>query len=92
VVDTRDCPEAIELAKDAKLLLCEATYVQEQKELAYEHHHLTARQAGLIDKNAGAKKLVLTHFSSRYQNSLINLQEAKEVFPNTEVADDFKVI
>ncbi len=92
VVDTRDCPEAIELAKDAKLLLCEATYVQEQKELAYEHHHLTARQAGLIAKNAGAKKLVLTHFSSRYQNSLIHLQEAKEVFPNTEVADDFKVI
>lgn len=92
VVDTRECKSAYTIAKDAKLLLCEATYTDAHKELAREHRHLTARQAAKIAKEAGAQALVLTHFSSRYQNTLEHLEEAKIVFPNTRVAEDFKVI
>lgn len=92
VVDTRVCPSAKELAKGASLLLCESTYLDAQKELADQHHHLTAKQAAKIAKEAHAKKLVLTHFSSRYQNSSEILKEAKEVFPNSHIAEDFKVI
>ncbi len=92
VVDTRECKEAFELAKGAKLLLCEATYLNEHKNLAYEHHHLTASQAAHIAKKGHAKKLVLTHFSSRYQSVVEHLNEAKQIFPNTHTAEDFKVI
>jgi ribonuclease Z len=92
VVDTRVCSNAKELAKGAQLFVCEATYLDAQKELADQYHHLTAKQAAKIAQEAHVKKLVLTHFSSRYQNSSEFLKEAKEIFPNTHIAEDFKVI
>lgn len=91
VVDTRICQNALELAKNAKLFLCEATYSDEHAKLAHKHYHLTARQAAQIAKEAGAEKLILTHFSARYASLAENEKEAREVFPNTEMADDFKV-
>ena len=91
VLDTRFCQNAIEIAKDAKLLLCESTYQEEHKELAAKHLHLTAKQAAEIAKKANCKQLILTHFSARYFNCKGFLQEAREVFPNTEVAEDLKV-
>lgn len=90
VIDTRLCQNALDIAKDAKLLLCESTYLEEHQELAYQHFHMTARQAGTLAKQAGAKKLILTHFSARYQNSKCFETEAKEVFPNVFVAEDLK--
>ncbi len=92
VVDTRECPQIKELAKGAQLLLCESTYLHEHQDLAYSHRHLTAKQAAECAKKAGVKKLVLTHFSSRYQNTHELLKEAKQSFVNTELAEDFKVI
>ncbi len=89
VIDTVPCQSAIDIARDATLLLCESTYLDEHTELARLHHHLTARQAATIAKEAGAKKLILTHFSARYQNLKPFEQEARTVFPNTYVADDF---
>lgn len=90
-VDSRKCPQIVELAKGAKLFLCEATYSDREKELAYDHHHMTARQAAQMAKEAKAKHLILTHFSARYQSTEELLQEAREIFPNTDVAEDFKV-
>lgn len=92
VIDTRHCQAALDLAKDAKLLICESTYMEEHKELAYEHYHLTSKQAAGIAKSAGAKKLILTHFSARYQNLREMEAEAKSVFPNTVMAEDLKMI
>lgn len=92
VVDTKKCKNAEELAKGATLLLCESTYLHQHKDLAESHHHLTAKQAAEIAKKSHAKKLVLTHFSSRYQHVSEILKEAKGIFPNTVVAEDFKVI
>lgn len=91
VIDTRPCANAIELARGAKILLCESTYLEEHKELAYRHHHLTARQAAEIAKEAEAKKLILTHYSARYLNLKPFEAEARAVFPNTFAADDLKV-
>lgn len=91
VIDTRVCQNAIDIAKDARLLLCESTYLEEHRDLAYFHYHLTAHQAANIAKQAQAKELVLTHFSARYQTLREFEVEAKEIFPNVHVAEDFKV-
>jgi ribonuclease Z len=90
VIDTLPCPNAIKVAKNAKLLLCEATYLEEHKDLAKEYRHMTAKQAATIAKEAGAKQLILTHFSARYQDLRGFLEEARTIFPNTEVAEDLK--
>ena len=91
VIDTRYCQNAIDIARNAKLLLCESTYLEEHRELAYKHFHLTAKQAATLAKEANAQKLVLTHFSARYLNLKEFELEAKPIFPNTYVADDLKV-
>ncbi len=91
VIDTRVCSNAIEIARGAKILLCESTYLEEHRDLAYKHHHLTALQAAEIAAEAGVKKLILTHFSARYLNLKPFEHEARKVFPNTFAADDLKV-
>jgi ribonuclease Z len=90
VIDTMYCENAVMLARNARMLLCESTYLEEHRELAKEHYHLTAKQAAQIAKEAGAQQLILTHFSARYRHLLAFEEEAKEIFPNTHVADDFK--
>lgn len=91
VSDTRFCREAIEIARGAKILLCESTYLEDQRELAEKHYHLTAKQAALIAKEAGVEKLILTHFSARYLNVRDFETEARAIFPNTEAAEDLRV-
>ncbi len=90
VIDTRYCQNAIDIARDAKMLICESTYLEEHAALAKNHFHMTAKQAATIAKNAGAKELILTHFSARYMNGKEFLKEARAVFPNTYVAEDLK--
>lgn len=91
VIDTRYCPQAIEIAKNAKILLCESTYLEEHSDLAYRHYHLTAKQAAEIAKKAGVEKLILTHFSARYLNLREVENEARTIFPESEAAEDLKV-
>lgn len=92
VIDTRKCQNAIDIAREAKVLICESTYLEEHRDLAYAHYHMTAKQAAEVAKEAGAKKLVLTHFSARYQNSRDFEIEAKEIFPNTVAVKDLLYI
>jgi ribonuclease Z len=66
VMDTRVCTGAVELARDADMLVCESTYLDVDADLAHTYGHLTARQAGEIAAEAGVRLLVLTHFSRRY--------------------------
>ncbi len=91
-IDTLVCPNMYRIASNAKLFLCESTYLDCHKTLAKEHHHLTAKQAALVAKEAGVKQLVLTHFSARYQDLGDFAKEAQEIFPNTVVAEDLKQI
>lgn len=92
ISDTRFCQNAIDIAHEAKLLLCESTYLEEHKDLAFSHHHLTAKQAAQIAKEAHVQQLVLTHFSARYLDTSAFEQEAKILFPNTQAAEDLRVI
>lgn len=91
VMDTRPCGNAVEIARGAKILLCESTYLEDKRELADKHYHLTAKQAAQIAKEAGVKLLILTHFSARYLNTSEFEKEARTIFPNTFAAEDLKV-
>ncbi|KSU77877.1 ribonuclease Z [Pseudarthrobacter enclensis] len=66
VMDTAPCEGAEELAEGADLLVAESTFSDEDAGLAREYRHLTAGQAGALAATAGARELVLTHFSARY--------------------------
>ena len=90
VIDTRYCQAAIDLARDAKMLLCESTYLEEHKQLAHDHFHMTAKQAAQIAKEANAEQLIMTHYSARYRDIAPFETEAREIFPNSYAADDFK--
>lgn len=91
VMDTRLCDAAFELARGADLLVCEATYLDEHADLATEYGHLTASQAATIALEAGARRLVLTHFSQRYKDAEERyLAEARAVFPEVVVARDLE--
>ena len=69
----------------------EATFGQDHQDLAKKTLHSTAHQAALIAKEANAGKLLLGHFSSRYNDTLVLEQEAQAVFPNaTAVYDGFQ--
>jgi len=90
VIDTRYCKNAVNLAKNAKLFLCESTYLEAHRELAYKHFHLTAKQAAEIAKEADVQQLILTHFSARYQTLDDFIKESTPIFANTFVAKDLK--
>jgi ribonuclease Z len=71
-------------------LVIEATYLQEEAEMAAKFAHLTAGQAAQLAKDAGIGQLILTHISRRYREGDV-LAEAQAVFENTAVARDFDV-
>jgi ribonuclease Z len=66
IMDTRLCDNAFALADGADLIVCEATFLDDDAELAPAYGHLTARQAGQIAAECGVRTLVLSHFSQRY--------------------------
>ena len=90
VLDTVLNGKIEKFAKNADLFICESSFDDELAETAKEHLHLTASQCGLAAKKAGAKKLILTHISQRYErNPKKLLRNAKKYFKNTIVAKDF---
>lgn len=91
IIDTRPCPQAIALAKGAKMLLCESTYLEEHVHLAHKHYHMTARQAAQLAADAGVGQLVLCHYSARYIDLEPFEKEAREVFAESYAADDLRV-
>jgi ribonuclease Z len=68
-LDTRPCPGAAQLARDADLLLYDSTLAPGAEQEAAEKGHSTSRQAAVLAKEAGVKRLVLTHISARYTNA-----------------------
>jgi ribonuclease Z len=92
VPDTMFCQSAIDLAKDADLLVAESTYCADQEDKAHDHKHLTSTQTAQIAAMSGAKKLVLTHVSQRYKNPAQLLDEAKAVFPDAQIGFDLMKI
>lgn len=92
--DTRYCENAVYLAQNADVLVHEATFSKGEEKLAFDYFHSTTRQAAKVAKRAKVKSLCLTHISARYDRmawrDLVN--EAKEIFNNTDIAEDFKEI
>jgi ribonuclease Z len=69
IMDTRLCDAAFALADQADMVVCESTFADADAALAREYGHLTAGQAGRIAAESGARLLVLTHFSQRYDSA-----------------------
>lgn len=92
--DTVYCDSAVELARDADVLIHEATFAHQDAELAYQRLHSTSTMAAQTALNAGVRQLIMTHFSPRYApgNAIVLedlLTEARAIFPNTLMASDF---
>lgn len=86
VMDTRPCAGALELARGADLLVCESTFLQSEQAVAERAGHMTAAQAATLAREAGARRLVLTHFSQRYEDAGQFLAEALPIYADAVIA------
>ncbi|MDB5281421.1 MAG: metal-dependent hydrolase, beta-lactamase superfamily, partial [Bacteroidota bacterium] len=89
--DTAYLESFVEQIKDVTLLYHEATFVEEHAFRAEETFHSTAKQAAKVAKLAKAKKLLIGHFSARYETLDTLLNESKEIFPESHLAEEGKV-
>ena len=87
--DTKPIDEMINFAKDADVLIHEATFDSELKDLSSDYGHTTASQAAEIAKKADVDKLFLIHISPRYNENSVLEDEAKKIFKNSVVPKDF---
>jgi ribonuclease Z len=92
VTDTVATPDIVSLAHHADLLVCEATYCSKHEDLACAYNHMTAAQAAVLAREAQVRRLVLTHFSQRYETVTTLLEEARPIFPETTAAEDFLTV
>ena len=92
VMDTVPCDAAVKLASGADLVVCEATFLEEDRELAEAGMHLTAAQAASLARRAQVRRLVLSHFSSRYADTAGHAREAGAIHDDVVVADDLAVV
>lgn len=86
--DTAYSEKIIPIIENADLLYHEATFTEEGAHRAKQTGHSTAKQAAEIAKSANVKKLILGHFSARYNDNTDLLEEAKSIFPNTILANE----
>ncbi|MBJ7354532.1 MAG: ribonuclease Z [Thermoleophilaceae bacterium] len=89
--DTAPCAATVEAAAGADLLIHESTFGDDEAERAKETRHSTARQAAEVARDADVEMLCLTHVSGRYFGKELR-EQAREVFPNTELPRDFDVV
>jgi ribonuclease Z len=90
--DTRPTERLARFFKDCDLLIFESTYSQDKQEKAMENGHSTAAEAATIAKKADVDKLLLTHFSARYDETSLLVKEASAIHYNVEAAEDLKVV
>lgn len=89
--DTAYHPAMAEQLKNVTVLYHEATFLEEHAYLATPTGHSTAREAAAIAREANVSTLILGHYSTRYESIALFKEEAREVFPKVELADDGKV-
>lgn len=92
--DTRKTNANVKLAQDADVLVHESTFAKGEGKMAHNYFHSTSIQAANEAKQAGAKKLLLTHISARYAGKMANelAYQARTVFEDTRVVNDFDII
>ena len=86
--DTLPRKQIIPIISEADLLYHEATFCDDLKDLALKTYHTTAKQAAKLALDAGARKLIIGHFSSRYKNEKLLEEEARAIFSNTFATND----
>ena len=86
--DTRYLPHLHELIKGVSTLYHESTYAEDNIEKARIYHHSTAAQAAMVARDANVGKLLLGHYSSRYRDESVLLDEAKAIFPNSYLTNE----
>ena len=89
--DTAPSPVVLEAARDAEVLVHEATFLDEERERAHETAHSTALEAAELARDAEVSLLALTHLSNRYFGPEV-AREARTIFPETVVPKDFDTI
>ena len=90
--DTRYMPELHKQLKGVSTLYHESTYGEDNLQMAQKYNHSTARQAAMVARDAGVGQLVLGHYSSRYEDETVLLNEAREVFENVRLSNEMDVI
>ncbi|MEM1054618.1 MAG: ribonuclease Z [Bacteroidota bacterium] len=91
-LDTAPCDGAVALAQGADLLIHDATFADADADRAEATAHSTARQAAETARQAGARQLLLTHFSARYTETDDLVAQAREVFPATTAAEELVMV
>ncbi len=86
--DTEFLPSIVPLVEGVDCLYHEATFMEKDVARARQTFHSTAREAAEIARRAGVKRLVLGHYSARYDDLTPLLAEAVEVFPNTSLGQE----
>ncbi len=91
--DTSYTEKFIDQINGVDMIYHEATFMKDFAETAKEKHHSTTTEAATIALKAGAKKLLVGHYSARYDNNTLKhyLKEARDIFPNTLLAEEGKV-
>lgn len=90
--DTCYLPNLHKLISGVTTLYHESTYGEDNADRAAKYHHSTAVQAACVARDADVRQLVIGHFSSRYEDEQILLNEAKSIFANTVLANEMSVI
>jgi ribonuclease Z len=92
VMDTRPCAGALALARGVDTLVCESTFLESETAEAATWGHMTAAQAATLARDAGAGRLVLTHFSQRYQDPAAFVREAAPIHADVMALEDGMVV
>ena len=90
--DTRPTDKLARFFRESDLLIFESTYSQDKQGKAIENGHSTAAEAATIANKAEVNKLLLTHFSARYDQTSLLVKEASAIHYNVEAAEDLKVV
>ena len=88
--DTRPCDGSRKLSEGVDLMIHDATFTHDLLDQAIETGHSTAIEAAEVAREAGVKRLLLTHISARYEDAVSLVEEAQTVFPATEAAEELK--
>ena len=90
--DTRYMPALAERLQGVSTVYHEATYAADNMLMAEKYYHSTAAQAATVARDAKIGKLILGHFSSRYTDESVLLKEAREIFPESYLANEMQVV
>lgn len=90
--DTKYIPSLHRQFPKVSFLYHESTYDQSHEALAEKYYHSTAAQAAMVARDAGASQLMIGHYSSRFNDEQVLLDEAKAIFPNSILAQEGLVV